>query len=523
MSVGKSIGKFFAFVFTIFFALFSFLILYVVMIKNITTYEHISDYVSSTNVFDCSSEDTASSKGGGTLRNTIEKELFEFDVPKLVTDEILDSSEMHKIMTDYIYYYSDYLINNGNKPKFPRDDFIKIIEDKYYSSQNKGFSDEQRVKITAYVNTLAEKVDNAIVDNAEINELINIDSLRTVLTFMNSPYILFILSAILVVLLIAMCICLGNIVRGIRWAAKAVLVDGIVLIIASILEVRLLIMNINSKGIIDNLLISAVDHEVSNLLVYGVVFIILGVICLIMTGVVLRIQSKKTSKQILDNVISDEVENSGGVIKTEQINTSDAEISNSIEDDNNELEVKDEEVSNGDIAEGIVAEDISSEEDEKESVDIPIEKEDNETDIDNIPNEVSFDSESEVQVDEPVDDKEFDQSDDSSNDIEINSFDDVDSMQIVDVSEEIVDEDIDSEPSEMEIAIETPISDDVANEETSDETSDYEEISDVKHEIVKEDIKAIIPSTVDLDITYPVKANDIEESNTSDDDDIEIL
>ena len=109
MSVGKSIGKFFAFVFTIFFALFSFLILYVVMIKNITTYEHISDYVSSTNVFDCSSEDTASSKGGGTLRNTIEKELFEFDVPKLVTDEILDSSEMHKIMTDYIYYYSDYL------------------------------------------------------------------------------------------------------------------------------------------------------------------------------------------------------------------------------------------------------------------------------------------------------------------------------------------------------------------------------------------------------------------------------
>ncbi len=527
MGAKKTIGKIFACIFTIVFAILCLSFVYVFMVRNIATYEHVSSYVSDANIFDCSSYEILPRKDASTLREAIGKDLFEIGIPRLVVDDILDSDEVHKIITDYTYGYIRYIIYNESKPVFATNDFIKVVENKYYLSEKKGLSEEQKTEVTKYVIEFAMKLDKGTFDKSELNEIVNIDTVRLLLTSVSSKLALIILSCVLLLMLVLVSICLRSLIQGIRWCAKAVLVDGVILIITSLLEVRVLIMFVNSKGMVDSLFISVIENQFGSLVACGIGFIILGVIFLIITGILLKKQKRKNSDVILDNVISDEVGEAIVQNETQVEPISNIDDSSNDESETAEEPVKEEnEVTSSEDGVSGIESDVERVVDAGVGIaDAVTAKEEDEVVS---TNDAISDIESEIEepVSESVKPEVTEEPSKEENDeveAKVDASDDsFDLMEIVDTFEDV--STVVTENNEPEIAIETPITSEEPVISKSEETSEYTEISDEKEEeIVKEDIKVNEPTSVELNVIHPVRGADIKVEPEEEEEDIEIL
>ncbi len=516
MGANKVIGKIFASIFTIIFAILCLSFVYVFMVRNLATYENVSNYVSDANIFDCSSYEVLPRKDASTLREAIGKDLFEIGIPRLVVDDILDSDEVHKIITDYTYGYVRYVVYNESKPMFSTDDFVKVVENKYFLSTKKRLSEDQKTEVTKYVIEFSAKLDKGTFDKSELNEIVNIDTIRVLLTSVSSKLAIIVLSLVLLFMLVLVSICLLNIVKGIRWCAKAILVDGILLIVTSLLEVRVLIMFINSKGIVDSLLISVIENQFGNLIICGAIFIIVGVIFLIITGVLLKKQHNKNSDAILDNVIANEV----------------SEVTPGYEDQivepvNNVEDVPAEETNEPEVSDSAVIEPQKDENEVTSQMEEPV----GVADAVSHDNEVQTDIHEDVEINpEPVSEPIIEEPVQETSKIEENKSevqDSFDLMEIVDVQEDVSADinDNNEQEKDLEVAIETPVMPEEASVNTSEATGEYTEISDdAPNPIVKEDnIKVMEPSRVELNVIHPVRGEDIKVDVNEEEEDIEIL
>lgn len=514
MGAKKVIGKIFACIFTIVFAILCLSFVYVFMVRNLATYENVSNYVSDANIFDCSSYEVLPRKDASTLREAIGKDLFEIGIPRLVVDDILDSDEVHKIITDYTYGYVRYVIYNESKPTFSTDDFVKVVENKYFLSTKKRLSEDQKTEVTKYVIEFSTKLDKGTFDKSELNEIVNIDTIRVLLTSVSSKLAIIVLSLVLLFMLILVSICLLNIVKGIRWCAKAILVDGILLIVTSLLEVRVLIMFINSKGIVDSLLISVIENQFGNLIICGAIFIIVGVIFLIITGVLLKKQHNKNSDAILDNVIANEVSEVTPGYKDQIV-----EPVNNVEDIPAE-ETNEPEVSDSAVVESQKAEDEATSQTEEPVGIADAVSHDDEVQVDTHEDiEINPSSVVEPTIEESV--QEISKVEDKS---EVQ--DSFDLMEIVDVQEDVSADinDNNEQEKDLEVAIETPVMPEEASVNASEATDEYTEISDdTQAPIVKEDVKIMEPSRVELNVIHPVRGEDIKVDANEEEEDIEIL
>lgn len=326
MKVVNFFMKLLSYLFILVFSLVCLITTLFLMTKNMISYDSINGYVNSANIFDYKSEEAGNDSS--TIRQQIEKEMLTMDVPTLVTDSVLDSSEVNDMISKYTYDYSHYVFLDESKPIFPTSKILSLIEDKYATLEGKTLSQNQRLNITKYVKSLGEKIDKNLFDTGELNEVVSLNAVKTGLVALNSEYIVDALIVFIVVLFIIICLCLGSIKKAINWCGKAISLDGLLLIILSFVEVKLLIAYFNSQGLLDNLAILVVEKGFQNLLIYGGVLIAIGLVFIIISAILLRKEKKKKSTNMLEKVIEDEVEKVKTDNKQEMIAPKKEEIGN---------------------------------------------------------------------------------------------------------------------------------------------------------------------------------------------------
>ncbi|MBQ6546747.1 MAG: hypothetical protein IJL74_01965 [Bacilli bacterium] len=263
-----------------------------------TSQESITNYVKNANIFDYSANEVLSDTKGNTLRQTIKDDLLVLEVPSLIVDEVIDSEELDMLISDYVYDYLQYIIYDANKPVFPSQGILNILIEKYSSREGKILSGKQREEVLNYIKLLGNKIDQGLLDQSEVNEMISLNIIKKIATVFSSEYTLIVIGIILTILIAIITICLGSIKKAINWCSKMAMLDGVLLIIASFVEVRVLIMYFNSQGLIDSLAISIVENGFQNMLVYGIVLIVIGIVFMTISGLSL----KKASKTLSHNV-----------------------------------------------------------------------------------------------------------------------------------------------------------------------------------------------------------------------------
>ncbi len=437
------------------------------LIKNMTSQENIANYVKNANIFDYSSRDIISDSQNSTLRKTITNEMLAMDIPALVVDEVIDSPELDILISDYIYEYSKYVLYNENKPVFPSDNILSILMDKYQTQQHKSLSEKQKEKALQYIELLGNNIDQGILEKSEIDEMISLNIIKQIAIIFASQFMPVVLGIVIITLLAIISICLGSIKKAINWCSKMIILNGLLLIIASFVEVRVLIMYFNNQGLIDSLIISIVENGFQNMLIYGAILIIVGILFMTISAILLK-KENKNIKMI--DASEKQIDNSEKIINKPKIKST--EILQEIK-----------EVSGPEERQS--KENDSKHESEKENM-----------------NEL---------------DKEK-QSDNKNNFKE--------EIQIVPAIEEEKDEP--EEISASEIEIEEPIKTDDEDPEPEEASEDYSEISDENTEpepIKKEDKKIVPLKEINIEVTKPKKGKDIEFNTNAekDEEDIEVL
>lgn len=309
MKVVKFFSKLLSCLFLLVFGVLCLAVSLFVMIRNMTSYDSVTSYVQDANIFDYSSQDIADSKDL-TIRQTIEQELLKMNVPILVTDEILDSPEVSKIISDYIYNYSHYVLFNADKPVFPKEDIMNIAERVYVSYEHRELAQKQKEELEAYVTLLGDKVDKTIFSKTELNEIVSLNVVKRVAIAFDTEYIVMVLAVLIIMLFAIISLCLGNLKKAINLCGKMIVLDGVLFIVLSFVEVRILIMYFNSQGLIDNLAILLVEQGFQNMLVCGGILIGIGLLLVIISGILLKKERAARSSEVLQNVIIEEVEKS---------------------------------------------------------------------------------------------------------------------------------------------------------------------------------------------------------------------
>ena len=451
------------------------------LIKNMTSQENITNYVKNANIFDYSSRDIISDSQNSTLRKTITNEMLAMDIPALVVDEVIDSPELDILISDYIYEYSKYVLYNENKPVFPSDNILSILMDKYQTQQHKSLSEKQKEKALQYIKLLGNNIDQGILEKSEIDEMISLNIIKQIAIIFASQFMPVVLGIVIITLIAIISICLGSIKKAINWCSKMIILNGLLLIIASFVEVRVLIMYFNNQGLIDSLIISIVENGFQNMLIYGVVLIIVGILFMAISAILLK-KENKNIKMI--DASEKQINNS-----EKQLDASEKQI------DNSEKIINKPKIKSNEILQEI--KEVSDPEERQSKAN---------------------DSKHESEKDNM---NELDKEKQSNNK---NNF--KEEIQIVPAVEEEKDEP--EEIAASEIEIEEPIKTDDEDPEPEEASEDYSEISDENTEpepIKKEDKKIAPLKEINIEVTKPKKGKDIEFNPDAEkqEEDIEVL
>jgi len=525
MKAVKFLGKFLAVIFSCLFAIFLLLIMYIFIAKTMLNEDSISYYISDSNIFDCSSDDIHTSDGKNNLRDYIGDDLFKIGIPISVTDKVIDSASLNSVLTQYGYDYIDYVLYSNNRPVFDTDKVVNIVNNNYAARKGHNLSDKQLSSLNSYVMELESKLDDTLPSVSEFYDMgVNIYILRIIANFSSSNYIwiVFLMFSITFYSLIALC--LWNKSKAFKWTGFIVLIDGMLLIVSSFLEVRLFSMVVNGRGIIDNLVVTILGKNFENLLLFGIGFIVLGIIFLIICASFMKKEQQENSDKILDTVIKEETllgkEPISGDLdvspnKGEITGVIDKVILETIDDkdpSSSVLVIKDDEIPVIDV----MGNDFESK--DNDSI-VPDEKLFNDKDV------VSDDGndEKEVNIGE---ESLSDDSSDEDKDIEI--VNDNNYAAILD------DDSLDNDDSEDVKTSDVVVMDSVSEEDGSiddplplNSLDDYEELDDsINKDIIPFNDKVSVPVEVKLDVISPKKGKgaDFEDIEVLDnDDEIELL
>lgn len=307
MRAGKVFRKCFVVVLSCCFAIFILLVMNLYIAKTMLNKDNIYDFVKDADIFSISSKEILTSSNDGTLKESIEKDLYKLDIPVSVTDKVLSSNGINNVVTDYFYDYMNYVLFGSEKSSISRDRIMQVIQTNYYSTMGKNLTDKQIIGLESYVSSLCKDIDSFTLSEIDIESLgIDLGTIRTVAVFVFSSYMLILSLLVILAVYILFMICLGSFRRAIKWIGNIVILDGIIMIILSFLEVRFLSMFINSKGIVNNLAISIVGKNYESLLLGGIVLLLIGIILLIISSVLIRKENKEKSNKLLNDVIISE-------------------------------------------------------------------------------------------------------------------------------------------------------------------------------------------------------------------------
>ena len=526
MKAVKFLGKFLAVILSCLFAIFLLLIMYIFIAKTMLNEYSIFYYISDSNIFDCSSDDIHTSDGKNNLMDYIGDDLFKIGSPIAMTDKVIDSARLNSVVTQYGYDYVDYVLYSNNRPVFDTDKVVNIVNNNYAARKGHNLSDKQLSSLDSYVIELESKLDETLPSVSELYDMgVNVYILRIIANFSSSNYIwiVFLMFSITFYSLIALC--LWNKSRAFKWTGFIVLIDGILLIISSFLEVRLFSMVVNGKGIIDNLVVTILGKNFENLLLFGIGFIVLGIIFLIICANFMKKEQQGNSDKILDTVIKEETLLGKEPISGDlDVSSNKGEVTGEI--DKVVLETIDDKAPSSSVLvikdDEIPVIDVMGNDFESKDNDIIVPDEKLFNDKDSVSDD--GDDEKEVNIDE---ESLSEESSDEDKDIEI--VNDNNSDFVLD------DDSLDNDDSEDVKTSDVVVMDSASEEDSSiDEplplgvSDDYEELDDsIDKDITPFDAKVSVPVEVKLDVISPKKGKDADfediEVLDNDDDEIELL
>lgn len=307
MRTGKVFRKCFVVILSCCFAIFILLVMNLYIAKTMLNKDNIYDFVKDADIFSVSSKEILTSSNEKTLKESIEKDLSKLDIPVSVTDKVLSSNGINNVITDYFYDYMNYVLFGSEKSSISSERIMQVIQTNYYSKMGKNLTDKQIIGLEIYVSSLCKDIDSFTLSKIDIEVLgVDLGTIRTVSVFAFSSYMLILSFLVILTVYILFMICLGSFRRTIKWIGNIVMVDGIIMIILSFLEVWFLSMFMNSKGIVNNLAISIVGKNYESLLLGGIVLLLIGIILLIISSVLLRKENIEKSNKLLNDVIISE-------------------------------------------------------------------------------------------------------------------------------------------------------------------------------------------------------------------------
>lgn len=529
MKAVKFFGKFFAVIFLIAFAILILLMMLIGIAKSMVTEESISKYIVSSDIFNCSSSEVLGESNNTTLKQSISGRLLEMEISEEVTEKVLYSNELNEVLTNYVYGYVNNVLFNIDKEKVESDKIVNVVQNKYYEIEGSNLSDEQISELNDYVSNLSMKLYNSTPDISELEGLgINVTALRIASNICYSEYIWFILGTFVLGAYTLIAICLWNKLKAFKWCSNMLIIDGVLLVIFSFLEVKFLGMYVNSRGIIDSLVLTIANKSFENLLFYGIALMIVGIILLIICAVLLKKERKENFDNLLNSVIVEEV-SAKKSLENHRVRN-DEELEQTL-NNLNKLEI-----------EKIL---LDEEKDEKTTDEIIVDKDNEipkvvikgkdfeETDVDSVkPDENIFGKNEKVKDDEGYlvnNDLETDK-DVVNKEDDISLEKDLDNIEFVPVSEDKSDDAIEKEEEIKEFDIIESEQEDVEEEqEVVLDNVEYEELEDEDIEkIEKKDVKVFPIEEAKLEVVSPKKGKDVKFSiedldNRNDEEEIEIL
>ncbi|MGM9879506.1 MAG: hypothetical protein ACI31R_05760 [Bacilli bacterium] len=308
MKAVEFLRKFFAIIFLIAFSILVLLMMLIGIAKSMVTEESISKYIVSSDIFNSPSNEVFGENNNNTLKQSISDKLLKMKISEEVTEKVLYSDEFNDVLTSYMYSYVNNVLFSTDRERLDNNKIIDIVQNNYMEVEGTNLSDEQLSMLNDYVSDLCLKVYDFTPDISELEGLgINVNVLKILSNICFSKYIWFVLGTFVLGAYTLIAICLLNKLKAFKWCSNMLVIDGIILVLFSFLEVKFLSMFINSRGIIDSLILTIANKSFENLLFYGIALMIVGIILLIICAVISKKERKENSDMLLNTVIEEEV------------------------------------------------------------------------------------------------------------------------------------------------------------------------------------------------------------------------
>lgn len=522
MAVVKFLRNFFAVIFAFVFGIFLLLLVFIIFARGILNETNIDKYIDSADVFEIKQSEILQSNNDNTLGEQISYDLLKLGISEEVTNNILKSNTFDKIVSEYVYEYVNYILFYNEMPILSCNEIIESLD--YGSSKliSDEVTDEQVAIINNYIADLVNEINAEIPTNQElINMGYNIELVKIVSTisFSVEAIALMIMCLVLIFLLIRLCV--YNLSKTIKTISIPILLVGIILMIGSMVEVRVMNMLVNGDGIVESMILKIVNESFKDLFIYGIALLIIGIILLVIAIIFIKNPGKKkeevalpikekrsqVKEQLKDHIAlsDDDIDKIDNTLTNRKSEIEEVKLPlDKIEEKQEEININNQ---NEIPKVNIVSEFANENVEEIKPVLLDEKKEDINTDVQNEISKIDITSSF------ASDDVKYEKSSDNE---KIVNF-----SEIVEVDDKKVVKDDEIKVVEVENRDERDIDMSVEKQQVS-----YFEMDDEKDEnMIKKDIDIEPLKNIDIKVTSPVKGKDIEVDleKSEKEEDIELL
>src|SRR5574344_2747328 len=171
MKAVKILGRFLAVLLAIIFGFVLLVLILVAFSKDIIEQDSIDKYIVGAEIVNTKSQEFF--YGDSSHNKTIEQQICEdlslIGISNVSTQNVLESKNMDKVLSDYVANYVNYILFNENKPELSDYLVASIFEEELVNSGNV-LSLKQKEQLESYIHDLTNKINGSV---PTINDLEN--------------------------------------------------------------------------------------------------------------------------------------------------------------------------------------------------------------------------------------------------------------------------------------------------------------------------------------------------------------
>ncbi len=295
MKLFKAIGAILSFFLSIIFFLLLLAFISLLFTEHLVQEKTLNKYLETVNIISLPAEGSLKEKyqENETIKDIIENELKKYNIPSNLSEKILESDGLTKLVSKITSQFSKYILFNEEKPQLTITDIYEAID---ITEITNYLTIDEKVKFDTFLESIIIEVNNEIPERKEVlSSTLDSDQFKNEIEILSSSYFLLAIICCFIIIYFTISLFRWSLYKPLIWVGIPTIIIGALLMISYFVQLIGIKYIISTNGTIEVFIIKLLETTFIDILITGAIVTVIGII---ITTVYSKIKKNKEKQEL---------------------------------------------------------------------------------------------------------------------------------------------------------------------------------------------------------------------------------